>query len=236
MEPKKSPEADLENKKGVFSLIGLVVALIMVLVAIEWKTYERRLADLGELDLLLQDDEVIVTKREQKPPPPPPPPEQITVVDDKIELEEELIMESTETSQDDVVEIVEEEEESDEVLSFAIVENKPIFPGCENEKTEEDRSRCFQMKLQQHIMSNFKYPEMARTLGIQGKVFVSFIIEKDGSIAGVTVAKGVDPLLDQAAVDAIKSLNNMKTKIQPAKQRGKAARMQFTIPVNARLQ
>ncbi len=236
MEPKKSPEADLETKRGIYSLIGLVVALTMVLVAIEWKTYERRIADLGELEVLLQEDEVIVTKREQKPPPPPPPPEQITVVENEVELEEELIMESTETSQDEIIEIVEEEEESDEVLSFAIVENKPIFPGCENEKTEEDRSRCFQMKLQQHIISNFKYPEMARTLGIQGKVFINFIIEKDGSIASVSVAKSVDPLLDEAALNAVKSLNSMKGKIQPAKQRGKPARMQFTIPVNARLQ
>lgn len=237
MELKKSPEADLENKKGTFFLAGLFIALIAVYIAIEWKTYDRTLANLGELDVVIDEEEVIVTQREQKPPPPPPPQEIINVVEDKVELKEELIMESTETSQKEEVRPIEVvEEEVEEIFSFAIVENKPVFPGCEKEKDEEARSQCFQLKIQQHIARNFKYPEIARQLGIQGKVYITFIIDKDGSVSNVTVARGVDPNLDQAAVDAVKSLNNLNPKIQPAKQRGKPVRMSFTIPVNARLQ
>lgn len=237
MERKKSPEADLENKKSTFFLAGLFLALLFVFIVIEWKTYDRKLADLGELDIILDEEEVIVTQREQKPPPPPPPQDIINVVEDKVELKEELIMESTETSQtEEIVTIETIEEEVDEIFSFAIVENKPIFPGCEKEKDEEARSNCFQLKIQQHIAKNFKYPEIARQLGIQGKVFINFVIEKDGSVSNVSVIRGVDPNLDQAAIDAVKSLNNLNPKIQPARQRGKPVKMSFTIPVNARLQ
>lgn len=237
MELKKSPEADLENKKLTFFLVGLFLALSFVYIVIEWKTYDRTLANLGDLDVVLDEEEVIVTQREQKPPPPPPPQDIINVVEDKVELKEELVMESTETSQTEEIKPIEVvEEEVDEIFSFAIVENKPIFPGCEKEKDEEARSNCFQLKIQQHIARNFKYPEIARQLGIQGKVFVTFVIEKDGTVSNVTVARGVDPNLDQAAIDAVKSLNNLNPKIQPAKQRGKPVKMSFTIPVNARLQ
>ncbi|MFN3952340.1 MAG: energy transducer TonB [Thermaurantimonas sp.] len=237
MEPKKSPQVDLENKRSVFFLTGLFLALVVVYISIEWKTYDRTLANLGDLDLVIDEEEVIVTQREQKPPPPPPPQDIINVVEDKVELKEELVMESTETSQTEEIRPIEVvEEEVDEIFSFAIVENKPLFPGCEKEKDEEARSQCFQLKIQQHIVRNFKYPEIARQLGIQGKVFITFIIDKDGSVTNVSVARGVDPNLDQAAVDAVKSLNNLNPKIQPAKQRGKPVRMSFTVPVNARLQ
>jgi protein TonB len=83
-----------------------------------------------------------------------------------------------------------------------------------------------------HISKNFKFPEMARQMGIQGRVFVNFVIEKDGSISNVTVARSVDPLLDDEAVRVVKKL----PKFQPAKQRGKSVRMQYTVPINAKLQ
>jgi protein TonB len=83
-----------------------------------------------------------------------------------------------------------------------------------------------------HIGKNFKFPEMARQMGIQGRVFVNFVIEKDGSISNVTVARGVDPLLDDEAMRVVKGL----PRFQPAKQRGKPVRMQYTVPINAKLQ
>jgi protein TonB len=91
---------------------------------------------------------------------------------------------------------------------------------------------CFQKKMQEHVAKNFVFPEMARQMGISGKIFVNFVIEKDGSISNVTVARGVDKSLDDEAVRVIKKL----PKMQPAKQRGKPVRMQFTMPINARLQ
>lgn len=131
------------------------------------------------------------------------------------------------------VEVIEiEEEESDEVLSFAVVESVPIFPGCEDAKNNDEKKQCFQQKILQFVGREFQFPEMARTMGIQGRVYVYFVIEKNGSISDVKVMRGVDPLLDDEAVRVVKKL----PKLTPAKQRGKPVRMSFTLPINAKLQ
>ncbi len=144
MEVKKNPKSNLENKRVLFVQIGLVVAISISLIAFEWKSYEKSSSDLGTMELSFEDDEMIpVTQREVKPPPPPPPPpEVIQIVEDDIEIEVELEIEETDTDEDEIIEI-EEEEEDDEVFNFAVVEDKPIFPGCENIPKQE-RYICFQ--------------------------------------------------------------------------------------------
>ncbi len=234
MEPKKNPNADLELLRGLFLQAGLVFALVVCIVAINWKSYDDTVADLGELDVMIDDEVIPITQRQTAPPPPPPPPppEVIEVVEDDVELEEELEIQSTETDMNEEVEIIEMEEEvSDEILNFAVVENKPVFPGCENVPKSEE-TQCFQEQITKHVNQYFVFPEMARQMGIQGKVYVSFVIEKDGSISNVDVARGVDKLLDDEAVRVIKKL----PKMTPAKQRGKPVRMSFTMPINAKLQ
>lgn len=235
MELKKSPKADLEKTRNVFLLIGLVVSLGVAVAAIEYRTYEKGPMDLGVLDVDIEDEIIPITEREQKPPPPPPPPPQeiIEVVSDEVELEEELEIESIETDQEEVVEFIEvEEEESDEILNFAVVENKPVFPGCENEPTEEAKFQCFQKSLMLFIRDNVEYPEMSRQMGVQGRVFVSFVVEKDGSVSNVSVARGVDKMLDKSATDVVGKFPKMK----PAKQSGRPVRMSYTVPINFRLQ
>lgn len=236
MESKKNPKADLENYRGLFTLIGLVLTLTLVIGAIQFEPTKGELAGLGELEMALDDEVIPITQRNQAPPPPPPPPpppEVIEVVEDDVELEEELEIQSTETDETEEVEVIEvEEEESDEVLNFAVVESVPIFPGCEKAKNNEERSACFQKEIQKFSYKNFKIPEMARAMGIEGKVYVNFIIEKDGSVSNVTIARGVDKLLDDEAIRVIKKL----PKFTPAKQRGKPVRMIFTMPFNIKLQ
>ncbi|MCC5916050.1 MAG: energy transducer TonB [Cryomorphaceae bacterium] len=234
MKSKKSPKADLENKRDIFFLVGLAVSLIFLIVVVNWRTYDKRIVDLGELDVVIEEEIIVTTERRlKKPPPPPPPPEQITVVEDIVELEEELIMESVEVDQDDEVEVVDfSGEETDEVLNFAVVENKPVFPGCENEKTEQDRSDCFQRMMSRHVGSNFKFPEISKQMGSQGVVVVNFIINKDGSVSDAKVVRGVDDALDAEAIRVIKKL----PKFEPAKQRGRPVRMSFNMPINARIQ
>jgi len=235
MELKKNPEADLEKNRGVFTLVGLVLSLALVIGALEWKTYAKGPDDLGTLDMI-EDDEIIpVTERQNTPPPPPPPAPQeiIQIVENNVELEEELEIQSTETTQDEVVEVVEvEQEESEEVFSFAVIEKKAIYPGCENEATEEARFNCMNLSLQKFFAKNVVYPEQAKTLGVQGKVFVSFVIEKDGRVANVEVARGVDPSLDAAAVAVVKKL----PKMIPAQNSGRQVRMGYTIPISFKLQ
>lgn len=235
MVSKKHPKADLERMRGIFFQAGLVVALIISIVAIQWKTGGAGGADLGELEVEIDDEIIPITQRQTAPPPPPPPPppEVIEVVEDDVELEEELTIQSTETDQEEEVEVIEiEEEVSDEALSFAVVESVPIFPGCENAKTNDEKRSCFQQQILKYVSREFKFPEMARQMGIQGRVYVNFVIEKNGSISNVQVLRGVDPLLDDEAVRVVNSL----PKMTPAKQRGKSVRMQFTLPINAKLQ
>jgi protein TonB len=213
MELKKNPEISLEKKKGLFLQIGLVVALIIVLGAFEWKSYEKVDYNLGQLNLDDLEEEIIpITKQEIKPtPPPPPPPEVIEIVEDEVEIEDELEIEDTESDEDEMIEI---EEESDDEF-FMVVENMPEFPGGD-------------LGLMKYIQKNVKYPPIAKEYNITGKVYISFIVDKSGSVTNVKIARGVDKNLDAEAMRVVKSL----PKYKPGKQRGKAVRVMFTIPIN----
>ncbi|TVQ79698.1 MAG: energy transducer TonB [Flavobacteriales bacterium] len=234
MKSKKNPKVDLENKRSIFFLIGMAVTMMALIITVNWKTYEQRIMEFGDLDLFVDEEVVEQTVRQKrKPPPPPPPPEQISVVEEIVDLQEELIIESVEVDQDDEIEDVDFfGEETDEVLQFAVVENKPVFPGCENERSEADREACFQRMMSRHINNNFKFPEISRSMNSQGVIVVNFIIEKDGSISAVRVLRGVDEALDAEAIRVIKKL----PKFEPAKQRGRPVRMSFNMPINARIQ
>tara|TARA_B100000902_G_scaffold103722_1_gene105962 strand:+ start:1254 stop:1907 length:654 start_codon:yes stop_codon:yes gene_type:complete len=213
MEPKKNPEISLENKKGLFFQIGLIVTLLIVLFAFEWKSYEKVDYNLGQLNLDDLEEEIIpITKQEVKPPPPPPPPpEVIEIVEDEVEIEEELEIEDTESDEDIAIEI---EEESDDEF-FMVVENMPEFPGGD-------------LGLMKYIQKNVKYPPIAKEYNITGKVYVSFIVDKSGSVTNVKIVRGVDKNLDAEALRVVKSL----PKYKPGKQRGKPVRVMFTIPIN----
>ena len=213
MKPKKNPEISLEKKKGFFFQVGLLLALVIVFIAFEWKSYDKVDYNLGQLNLDDLEEEIIpITERkiEQKPPPPPPP-EVIEIVENEVEIEEELEIEDTESDEDEMIEI---EEESDDEF-FMVVENMPEFPGGD-------------LGLMKYIQKNVKYPPIAKEYNITGKVYVSFIVDKSGSVTNVKVVRGVDKNLDAEAVRVVKSL----PKYKPGKQRGKPVRVMFTIPIN----
>jgi len=213
MNVKKNPEVNLERKKGLFLQIGLVVSLLLVLGAFEYKSYEKSAYNLGQLNLDDLEEEIIpITKQEVKPPPPPPPPpEVIEIVEDEVEIENEIEIEDTESDEDEVIEI--EEEDDDEF--FMVVENMPEFPGGD-------------LGLMKYIQKNVKYPAIAKEYNITGKVYVSFIVDKSGVVTNVKIVRGVDKNLDAEALRVVKSL----PKYKPGKQRGKAVRVMFTIPIN----
>ena len=213
MDAKKNPQVNLERKKGLFLQIGLVVSLLLVLGAFEYKSYEKSAYNLGQLNLDDLEEEIIpITKQEIKPPPPPPPPpEVIEIVEDEVEIENEIEIEDTESDEDEVIEI----EEDDDEEFFMVVENMPEFPGGD-------------LGLMQYIQKNVKYPPIAKEYNITGKVYVSFIVDRSGSVTNVKVVRGVDKNLDAEAVRVVKSL----PKYKPGKQRGKAVRVMFTIPIS----
>ena len=201
--------------------------------AIEWKTYDKDLYGYEALDVDEEDDEEIpITEQIKTPPPPPPPPpapEVIEVVEDEEEVEETVI-ESTETDEEEIIDIVEVEEVEEDIdVPFAVIEDVPIFPGCERVKKSERRT-CFQEKMNRHIRKNFRYPEIAQEMGIQGRVYVQFVIAKDGNITGVRM-RGPDKNLEKEAARIIGKLPRMT----PGKQRGRPVRVPFSIPITFRL-
>ena len=234
MQPKKSEKVDLTKNSSLYFVIGLAVVLFISWQAIEWKTYKRTY-DYEALNVDDDDDEEIpITEQIKVPPPPPPPqppaPEIIEIVEDEEEVEETVI-ESTETNEEEIVEIVEvEEEELDIDVPFAVIEDVPIFPGCERVKKSERRD-CFQEKMNKHIRKNFRYPEIAQEMGIQGRVYVNFIIAKDGKITNIRM-RGPDKNLENEAQRIISRLPSMI----PGKQRGRPVRVPFSIPITFRLQ
>jgi protein TonB len=202
--------------------------------AIEWKTYSK-IYGYEALNVDEDDDEDIpITEQIKVPPPPPPPPpapEVIEVVEDEEEVEETVI-ESTETDQEEIVEIeeIEIEEEFDDVdVPFAVIEDVPIYPGCERVRKSERRN-CFQEQINKHIRKNFRYPDIAQEMGIQGRVYVSFIINKDGTIGSVRM-RGPDKNLEKEAARIINRLPRMT----PGKQRGRPVRVPFSIPITFKL-
>jgi len=234
MELKKSPKADLRKNSGLYFVLGLAIVMGLVYMALEWKTYDK--TETYDIAVNVEDqidEEVPMTEQIKTPPPPPPPaaPEVIEVVEDEEEVEETVI-ESTETSQEeevievDDVEVEEEEEDID--VPFAVIEDVPIFPGCES---ANDKRACFNEMIQKHIRKNFRYPEIAQEMGIQGRVNVMFTIQKDGSIGNIRY-RGPDKNLEAEALRIIQKL----PKMTPGKQRGRPVRVPFSIPITFKLQ
>ena len=234
MQLKKNPEVDLNKNRNLYFVIGLTFVLGVTWGAVEYKTYERKF-DLSNVNMLEDDEEDIpITEQLKTPPPPPPPPppapEVIEIVEDEEEVEETVI-ESTESDEDLIIEdIVVEDDFEDIDVPFAVIEDVPIFPGCES-VAKSQRRACFQEQMNKHIRKNFRYPDIAQEMGIQGRVYVNFIISKDGSITNIRM-RGPDKNLENEAARIIGRL----PKMTPGKQRGRAVRVPFSIPITFRLQ
>ena len=233
MEPKKNPKVDLNKNSSLYFVIGLSIVLLITWRVIEWKTY-KNVYDYEALIVDDDDDEdVPITEQLKTPPPPPPPPppapEIIEVIEDEEEIEETVI-ESTETDEEEIIEVVEVIEEYEDIdVPFAVIEDVPIFPGCERVNKSERRS-CFQDQMNRHIKRNFRYPEIAQEMGIQGRVYVNFIISKNGNITNIRM-RGPDKNLEKEAERIIAKLPRMT----PGKQRGRPVRVPFSIPITFRL-
>ena len=233
MEPKKNPKVDLIKNSSLYFVIGLSIVLLITWRVIEWKTY-KNVYDYEALSVDDDDDEdVPITEQLKTPPPPPPPPppapEIIEVIEDEEEIEETVI-ESTETDEEEIIEVVEVIEEYEDIdVPFAVIEDVPIFPGCER-VNKSQRRNCFQEQMNKHIKRNFRYPEIAQEMGIQGRVYVNFIISKNGSITNIRM-RGPDKNLEKEAQRIIAKLPRMT----PGKQRGRPVRVPFSIPITFRL-
>ena len=226
MEEKKSPKANLENKKLMFMQIGMIISLLIAWLAFEHKSYDKREIDPSLLnrEVTIDEEMVEITKQDEQKPQPMEVPKQTTqleIVQDDVEVEDIEI--NAEVEQNEVLEeyvapeVVEEEVVEQEI--FKIVEEMPAFPGGE-------------AKLMEYVAKNVKYPQIARETGVQGRVYVNFVVEPDGSVSNVSVLRGIGGGCDEEAMRVVKSMPKWK----PGKQRGKAVRVSYMLPVNFKLQ
>ena len=227
MERKKNPKADLESKKGIFVLIGLIISLSLSILAYESKSYDNLDVGFGDsnMDELVEAD-IDVTRPEPPPPPkepPPPPPEipeEIEIKENEEELKNELEVDDAETDQDEMMEMPEEEFEE----AFISVEKMPMLGDCKNED-------CTQSEIMKFIARNFKYPEIAKANGVEGRVILEFVVEKNGKVGRVKILKGLDKHVDKAAIEVVEKL----PVFSPGKQIGKAVPVKYTVPIKCTL-
>ncbi len=221
MEAKKSKKADLENKRGLFLELGLVIVLAVVLIAFEWTSKPSKANTLGQVENADVEEEIVpITRQQNQPPPPPPPPQavvQLNIVQNDVDLENELDIGNMEADQNMAIDVVpfQQEEEAPEEQVFMIVEDMPQFEGGDLNN--------FRIWVQQHL----KYPPVAAENGISGKVFVQFAVNSKGEVVDAKVVRGVDPALDQEALRVVNSSPHWT----PGKQRGKPVKVQFTFPI-----
>ena len=224
MEAKKSPKADLENKKTLFIQIGLVIALVLCLLAFNWTTGQKNDSVFeGMTEQAIEEEQIPVT--EEIPPEQAPPPE-VTVTDlfeivqNDVVLTNEVSFDDDETTEDKVVEIyapvtLQAEEEATEEEVFVIVEDMPKFKGGDINKFRE------------WVQKRVRYPEIASENGIQGRVYITFVVETSGLVSNVSVTRSVDALLDEAAKEAVEA----SPKWDPGMQRGRPVRVRYSIPI-----
>ena len=225
MEVKKSPKADLENKKLLFREIGLVAVLAIVLLAFEWSTKDKPdMMDLTQDAVAVEEEIIPITQEQQELPPEMPKipvlSDVIDIVDDDIKVNDDLII-SLEDNSNVGVEILDyhaevvEEVIEEEAIPFALVEEKPRFQGGDANTFSK------------WVNSKLVYPEIAKENGVQGRVTLQFTVNTDGSVSNVTVLRGVDPSLDKEAVRIVSS----SPKWEPGRQRERPVKITYTFPV-----
>ncbi len=229
MEKRKNENADIEKSRMSWRALGFVASLALLLAAFTWTSYAISVTSKLDFDASLLEEEDIPVNIIQPPPPPPPPPQtsMIEIVDDDEVIEEELQVEDLDLDENTEIEVLEQvEEEVEDDTVFMIVENMPALGACKDMRGDE-RHQCTQMEIIKYVTKNTKYPPIAKDAGIQGTVFVYFVVDKNGDVKDAKVLREVDPRLDKEALRVIQTL----PKFEPGKQRGKPVSVQYTIPV-----
>lgn len=221
MDVKKSKKADLEPRRAIFIQIGILVTMSVILFAFELRQYDRVVIDLGVVEAKAEIEERVLQTEQNQPPPPPEQPQPTTIleiVEDDIEVDDDLTFDAeadVNTQMDVFIPVMESEEASNEPDFFTVVEEMPSFPGGEE-------------KLHLFLKENLVYPQMARESGIQGKVYVQFMVETDGRVTDVQLLRDIGGGCGAEAIRVVK----MMPRWNPGKQRSKPVRVRFSMPVN----
>lgn len=237
MEVKKNPKVKISGWSHTFFLFGLALMLFISWRALEWETAEKVDLSFAEIDLEAEfQDDIPITEITENAPPPPPPPAivqtSIEIVEDDLDIEETVI-ESTETSQDEgvVVEIeeVEEVEEEEEIITvpFHVIEDVPIYPGCESLSGKDAKKACLSQRVMVFVQKNFD-TGLAAELGLEGRqrISVQFRINEKGQVVDIK-ARAPHPRLEKEAISVVRKLPLMT----PGKQRGKPVGVLYMLPI-----
>ena len=233
MEPKKNPQQDLNKKSSMYFVFGLLLVLAMVYVALEWKSFEsdRYIDEAMNTNESEIEEDLVEKFKIEEPEVKQVLPQEIKIEENDAEIEETEVISSEADPETEVLEASDLEviDVPDEVeVNWVTIEEVPVFPGCEDEK---DKRACFNDMMQKHIRKNFRYPELAQEMGLQGRVSTQFIINKDGSI-GTIRKRGPHELLENEAARILSKL----PKMTPGMQRGTAVKVPFSIPITFKLQ
>lgn len=225
MEAKKYPKADLSRYSVLFFNIGLAIALLLVVTAFEWRFYDR--TKVVDLSLVHQafEDVMDIPPTEQPPLPPPKSLQQpvvIEVPDEEVIAEDIVINLDVEATEQTVIEEIAykpdapEEEKAEEI--FTIVEEQP--------QPEGGLSAFYE-----YVRKNLNYPAQARRLGIEGKVYVQFVVDKTGKISDVEAIKGIGAGCDEEAIQVLQNAPAW----HPGKQRGRPVKVRMILPITFKL-
>ena len=230
MQSKKNPKADIGRNSSLYFAVGLALMMFMSYGTINYKVYDKDAMNIDRVNMdALDEEEVPITEQVKPPPPPPPPPpapEVIEIVEDEEEVEETII-ESTESDEELEIEDIEiEEVEEDVEVPFAVIENVPVFPGCERGNNEK-RRKCMSEKISKFVQRKFN-TDLAGDLGLTGRqrISVIFKVDKIGNVTGVR-ARAPHPRLEKEAIRVI----GLLPKMQPGKQRCKAVIVPYSLPI-----
>ena len=245
MQPKKNPNIDAKRNSLLYFQIGLAAITILTYIAIEMKTIDPVIVTekVEIVDNFIDEEIIPLTMQVQKAPPPPPPaPEVIQIVEDKVVIEDKKI-ETTETNEKQEVVVVKASnvgeqtgslEDLDVDVPFAVLEDIPMFPGCE--KVARDKQKdCFMEQMNKHIKKYFVYPSRAQEDNVTGRVTVMFVIDKTGNVSNLKIrgtGKNGSDLLEEEAERIIRKL----PKFTPGKQRGKPVGVSYAQPINFKLE
>lgn len=227
MNNKKNKNADLENKRSIFFLVGLTFSLGIVFLAFQWKTQPKAAIDLGTTSFVTEDYIYIPPTVPEKKEPPAKLVEVpfFVLVDNNSDILENPDLFDTEATEEmdinfDKLVFNSKENKNDKVKEiFVFVEEMPEFPGGE-------------LALRKYLTNAVKYPLIAQENGIQGKVYVSFIIDESGAITHIELLRGIDSSLDNEALRVVRTLPKWK----PGKQAGKAVKVRYNVPIHFELQ
>ncbi|TCN73289.1 energy transducer TonB [Acetobacteroides hydrogenigenes] len=231
MEIKKSPKADLENKRSLFIQLGFVVAIGLSLFAFEYDFGEKQETQSFEAKSVTAEEEIVpqTQQEQQQQQQPEVAPQQIIsdvlkIVRNDVKVSNEIDFNMEDTKEAAPITIAtavaKTEEPVEEEEIFFVAEDMPLFNGKEAS-----------LGFREYVGKNLKYPDVAAENGIQGTVYVQFVVEPSGSVSNVKVLRGVDPALDKEAIRIVQS----SPKWTPGKQRGKSVRVSFTFPIKFQL-